>query len=260
MKNIMKSFFPNKKFTAFFYLFLLTLLFGCAQTVSVFAPDISSTPSEEITESENGANEMDKSKSPSMIRISATKMNVFYVGVENPIKIDLEDGNYKELKVSISGGGGGTIRKEGGQGYYTVRVTKPAPLKKECEVNVEIGGKKETARFRVKRIPNPVAKLSNKSSGMMGAGEFKAQGGVIAILENFDFDARCQIMAFTLTRIANDGTKTEVINKGSRFSTESRKLVNKAERMDMYLFDNVKAKCPGDPAGRKINSMIFKIR
>jgi hypothetical protein len=37
-------------------------------------------------------------------------------------------------------------------------------------------------------------------------------------------------------------------------------LANLAKPGDTYYFDNVKALCPGDPAGRPINSMVYKIK
>ena len=94
----------------------------------------------------------------------------------------------------------------------------------------------------------------------MGVGEFKAQGGVIAILENFDFDAKCKIQGFVLTRLQRDGTKEEQINRGARYSAKSKPIIQAAKPGDIYLYDNVKVRCPGDPAGRKINSMVFKIK
>jgi hypothetical protein len=36
--------------------------------------------------------------------------------------------------------------------------------------------------------------------------------------------------------------------------------MTKAKPGDKYFFENVKAKCPGDAAGRSINDMIFNIK
>ena len=136
------------------------------------------------------------------VTVSATKMNVFYIGVDNPIKVSAAGASSNNIKVSAGGGGGPTVRKGSGAGEYVVKVTKPAPLGQECQIRVSAGGLNEKALFRVKRIPDPVAKLGKESGGAMGNGEFKAQGGVLAILENFDFDARCAISGFVVTRQA----------------------------------------------------------
>ncbi|MEM6964510.1 MAG: GldM family protein [Bacteroidota bacterium] len=194
------------------------------------------------------------------VTVSATKMNVFYIGVDNPIKVSAAGANSNDVKVSLGGGGGGKLKKASGTGNYIVNVTKPAKLGQECEVRVSAGKLNEKALFRVKRIPDPVAKLSGNTGGAIGNGEFRAQGGVGAFLDGFDFDAVCKIMGFVVTRQAKRADPVNVNNKGPRYSNEARALVNRAKPGDTYYFDNVKAKCPGDPAGRKINSMVFKIR
>jgi len=194
------------------------------------------------------------------VTVSATKMNVFYIGVPNPVKVSAAGANSNDIKVSIGGGGQGSIKKGSGQGNYVVTVNRPAPLGQECEVRVSAGGMNEKALFRVKRIPDPVARLSGNAGGAIGNGEFKAQGGVAAILENFDFDAKCAIQGFVVTRQAKRADPVDVSNRGARYGAEARNLVNKAKPGDVFYFDNVKAKCPGDPAGRKINSMVFKIK
>ncbi len=94
----------------------------------------------------------------------------------------------------------------------------------------------------------------------MGTGTFKAQGGVGAFLDNFDFDARCTIQGFTLAYIAARQDPVEVINAGARYNAQARRLVNKAKPGDVYYFEDVKARCPGDKVGRPINSMVFKIK
>ncbi len=195
----------------------------------------------------------------SSLTVSADKMNVFYIGVPNPISISAAGVNSNSLKVSAGGGGGASLKKVNNS-QYTVTVTKPAPLGQECEIRVSADGLNKKAKFRVKRIPDPVAKLGKSSSGAMGNGEFKAQAGVLAILENFDFDAKCQISGFIVTRQAKRADPVDKANRGPRYSGDTKALIMRAKPGDVYYFDNVKAKCPGDPAGRKINSMVFKIK
>ena len=188
------------------------------------------------------------------VAVSADKMNVFYIGVQNPISVSAAGISSNDLKVSVSGANG-KIKKTGSNNFE-VTVAKPG----ECRVNVSGGGLKDSKVFRVKRIPDPVARLSKSSGGTMGNGEFKAQGGVGAFLDNFDFDAKCAIQGFNLVYVAKRQDPVEVVNSGPRYSDKSRRMVQRAKPGDIYYFDNVKAKCPGDPAGRKINSMVFKIK
>ncbi|MCB0606042.1 MAG: hypothetical protein KDC25_14330, partial [Saprospiraceae bacterium] len=92
------------------------------------------------------------------VAVSADKMNVFYIGVKNPISVSAAGISSNELNVSVSGGG--SLQKTGSNSW-DVTVSKPG----EVNVNVAGGGLKDSKVFRVKRIPDPVAKLGNKPDG-----------------------------------------------------------------------------------------------
>lgn len=187
------------------------------------------------------------------VTVSADKMNVFYIGVENPVTVSAAGVSSNEMKVNATG----VTLKPAGKGKYIATASRPG----EAKVTVSGGGLQATNfAFRVKRIPDPVARLSKSSGGSMGNGEFKAQGGVGAFLDNFDFDAKCKIAGYNLTYVAKRQDPVESVNAGARYNAKSKRLVDRAKPGDIYYFDNVKAKCPGDPAGRKINSMVFKIQ
>lgn len=196
------------------------------------------------------------------VSVSATKMNVFYMGVDNPVEVSAAGITTSDLTVTMSGPGGGAINKNA-DGTYTVTVAGP-PTKPTETANINVSDRQKTVSFskgfRVKRIPDPVARLSTKSGGAMSSGEFKAQGGVSAILDNFDFDARCQIDGFRLVRVAPRQDPEVASNGGARWTPDAAKIVNKAKAGDRFFFENVKARCPGDKAGRTINSMVFTIR
>ncbi len=189
------------------------------------------------------------------VTVAADKMNVFYIGVENPLSVSAAGVSTNELQVS--GSGGGIRLNRTGNGKYSATVSTPG------KTNVRVSGGGLTAtnfEFRVKRIPDPVARLSNSSGGDMANGEFRAQGGVGAFLDNFDFDAKCQVTGFNLIYVARRQDPQISTNVGPRYTGDSRALISKAKPGDIYYFDNVRAKCPGDQATRKINTMVFKIR
>ena len=184
--------------------------------------------------------------------VSADKMNVFYIGVDNPISVAVAGAPSSQVKVN----GSGPISVSGSNGKFVVKATRPG----EAKITVSAPGINKSVDFRVKRIPDPVARLSKSNGGAMGNGEFKAQAGVGAFLDNFDFDAKCNIQGFNLTRVAKRADPVEAINGGARYSDKAKRLVMQAKPGDIFYFDNVKARCPGDSAGRKINSMVFKIK
>lgn len=189
------------------------------------------------------------------VSVAAEKMNVFYIGVDNPVSVAAAGVSSNDLRVS--GSGSGLSLRRTGEGKYVATVSQPG----DATISVSGGGLSPTNfAFRVKRIPDPQARLSGSVGGSIGSGEFKAQGGVGAFLDNFDFDATCQVTGFTLVRVPPRQDAIESVNAGPRYTAQSRRLVDLASPGDRYFFDNVRAKCPGDNATRQINSMAFRIQ
>ena len=80
------------------------------------------------------------------------------------------------------------------------------------------------------------------------------------MLEGFDFDARCQIQGYTVVRVAPRQDAEIAQNGGGKFEGGATSLINKAKPGDRYLFENIKARCPGDAAARNIGDMSFKVQ
>lgn len=189
------------------------------------------------------------------VTVSADKMNVFYIGVDNPISVAAA--GYSSSKVSVAVSGAGGKARKVGSSNYMVNVSSPG----DCKVIVRESGKQiASVPFRVKRIPNPEARLGNKNGGNIGSGEFKAQRGVLAILEGFDFDARCEINRFEMVYVAPRQDAVPAQNSGPVYNDKTARLVGRAKPGDTYYFRDVRAKCPGDKNTRKINDMVFNIR
>lgn len=189
------------------------------------------------------------------VAVSLDKMNVFYIGVDNPISVSAAGVSSNEVRVSGSGSGI-TVNGAGGGGKYNVRVTTPG----EASLTVSGGGASQTFKYRVKRIPDPVPMIGKKKGGQFGNGEFKAQGGVAAVLENFDFDVRCEMVGFEFTYLAKRQDAVTATNSGARWGSQAASMVEKAKPGDAYFFDDIKCKCPGDVAARNIGSIAVKIR
>ncbi len=187
------------------------------------------------------------------VAVSADKMNVFYLGVDNPVTVSASGVSSNQVRVTTTGPA--SIKGSGSK--YVVQGTKPG----EAKVVVTAGGKQlGSFDFRVKRIPDPVARLGNNDSETMGNGEFKAQKGVVAHLDNFDFEARCKIQGFNLVRVPKRQDPITVSNPGGGFNADAQRQIRAATPGDTYYFQNVKARCPGDNAGRTVNSLVFQIR
>ncbi len=187
--------------------------------------------------------------------VSATKMNAFYIGLDNPVSASIT--GVRKNKTNVSMSGGGTIRADGSG--YMVNVSSPG------EVNVNLSGTNEQGKslsysvpFRAKRIPDPVAKVGKSTGGSIKSGEFKAQPGLRAELADFLFDAKFRIVAYELTRAEKGADLVIVKNDGGKYNGQSSSLISKAKPNDIYYFDKIKAKGP-DGKTRSLPSIVFKI-
>jgi hypothetical protein len=50
------------------------------------------------------------------------------------------------------------------------------------------------------------------------------------------------------------------VNSGGVFSPQTKKLIEAAQRGDVYIFKDVTGRCPGDVAGRRLNPLVFTIK
>jgi gliding motility-associated protein GldM len=190
------------------------------------------------------------------VAVSLDKMNVFYIGVTNPVSVSAAGVSSNDVTVSGSGAGINVAKKGGGK--YDITVTTPG----EAVLTVAGGGASQKFTYRVKRIPDPIPLLGAKhKSKTMGNGEFKAQSGIAAVLENFDFEARCEIVGFEATYLKKRQDPSPPIqNGGARFNDRVQGMVGQAGPGDAYFFDNIRAKCPGDAVGRDLGGLSFKIK
>ncbi len=189
------------------------------------------------------------------VSVSADKMNVLYIGVDNPMTISAAGVSSNAL--NVSGSGGGISLTHNGGASYTARVTTPGIAK----INISGGGLPNTVKkFRVKRIPDPVPMIGGKSGGGFGTGAFKAQTGIYAKLKDFEFDAQCDIVSYLLVYIPRGGDPLTAKCTDEIYTGEAKRLVSKAQPGDRYSYEQIKTRCPGDKVSRKLPSMVVNIQ
>ena len=124
---------------------------------------------------------------PGGAAVMLDKMNVFYIGVDNPITIGSPTG-WDKTNVTMTGG---TITHNGSKGIVKVTAVGPA------SITVVADKQSSKFEFRVKRIPDPVFKVASGKVRMPSV-EFKSQQYCRADLENFDFDLKFTIVSATV--------------------------------------------------------------
>ncbi|WP_340103405.1 GldM family protein [Rhodohalobacter sp. 8-1] len=180
-----------------------------------------------------------------------------YVGVEHELQLENSNGEEFTIKNNSSSTAGVNIIDASGT-PYRVSPTRPGELTFDViNSNDDLVG---SFQFQVKRIPNPIARLGNSSGGNISNGEFRAQGGVGAFLDDFDYDARCDVIGFEIAYIRSRMAPVKTMNAGARFTPDSRRLIGQARPGDIYAFNNIRVRCPGDVSSRQINSLVYFIK
>lgn len=144
-----------------------------------------------------------------------------------------------------------------GNGYFIINPDTIGIV----EINILIGDTMETKILRVKPI-EAVGRLGRHKANVeekISAGEFKSERGIIANVECCGFDARCQVLEFQTIRISNKNEIERTLNKGGKFDDKTRKIIKKAESRDIFVFRQIKYKCPGSGKFQRLDDMIFEI-
>lgn len=195
------------------------------------------------------------------VAVSPEKMNVFYIGVDNPIAVSAAGVSPTDLVVSASGGGM-TIKPNGAGGKYIIRATSET---KDGKISVSAKTKDGTKPqgpplvFRVKRIPDPVAAVAGKKgTADIKKSEVSGAGGVIALLEGFDFQANFVVTSFDFTAVIK-GQAVAYSGQGPGLTGDMKSALGKVSTGSKIFIDNVKAKGP-DGSVRSIPGVTLKVK
>lgn len=187
--------------------------------------------------------------------IALDKMNVLYIGVDNPVTIAASGGGDDKVQASINNG---SLTKVG-TGKYIARVNN---VNDNTIISVSVDGKVAgTAQFRVRTIPQAQAYVGGQPSGAnMAAGAFKAQGGVGAGIKDFPFELQYNVVSFTFTCDTDDGDIVEVPVQGNAFSGAVRNAINQhVSAGKMVTIDAIRVKGP-DGRTTPAASLIYYIK
>jgi gliding motility-associated protein GldM len=190
--------------------------------------------------------------------VSADKMNVLYIGVENPMSISVPGVANENINASISGGGG-SLSKKGGPSYIA-KVSQTG----EASINVTatMEGKSVpmgSFKYRVKRVPDPVAKVANTTGGNLAKNILLAQTAVIPVMENFDFELFFKVTSFKLTVIPRGKDLQEFDSNNNLITPAMKTALGNTRPGDKVYFEFIRAVGP-DGTTRQLNAVNITIK
>ncbi len=171
---------------------------------------------------------------PPAVSVSATKMNVVYRGIDNPIAVGGGVGG--DISASASSG----VFTRAGNGTYTLRPGEA----NEVTISVTSGGSSlGSMKFRVKDLPKPVALIRNVVNGQVSKSALQAAGRVEAEMKDFDFDGvSYAVVGYTFRYKTKSGTTKEAKAGSGAFTDEIRNAISQANVGDMFVFTAIQVK------------------
>jgi gliding motility-associated protein GldM len=189
---------------------------------------------------------------PSGSSIFLEKMNVMYVGVDNPLTISAGSAGAEKMKPSFTAG---SLVSAGGDRY----IAKPTHVG-PAEIKITVDGKTNSFPIRCKVLPDPTAMVGGKRGGTVSAADFKVQGGVLAKLLDSEFDAPFQVLGYRVG--ANGGNFNiykEAANEGPRWNGSAESIINQAGPGTSIFFDQIRVKGP-DGKVRELPTLAFQLK
>ena len=173
---------------------------------------------------------------PPAVSVSATKMNVVYRGINNPI--------------AVGGGVGGAISASASSGTLTSTGNGTYNLlpgaADKVTISVSSGGQAlGSMEFRVKDLPKPTVYIRNVVNGTVSRTALNGAGGITAEMKDFEFDGiQYAVVGFTMRYKTKAGTTKEAKANSGSFTDEMRNAINSSNVGDMFVFTAIQVKGP----------------
>ena len=190
-----------------------------------------------------------------VVAVCPVKMNVLYLGIDNPLRIAVTGVSSNAVVAKISDG---TLTRTG-VCEYNARVMSSGT--KKVSVYKKAGGRLihcGDMLFRVKRVPDPMLVVGGKNGGSITKAYLLANGAVNVEMPNFDFEIDFDVLSYRVTATI-DGFVNEHKCRGNRFPVKVRTLINLLNRGTYLYIEDIKVRGP-DGMIRTLPTVKFKIR
>jgi gliding motility-associated protein GldM len=194
---------------------------------------------------------------PRTLTVAPLKMNILYSGLKNPVSINAPGVPSELITPSISKGKmtkreDGTYDVEVPTGEKTVTITASAKI---GDNNMDLG----SFVFRIKRVPDPVAKIANMTDGQIEKNRLIGARAIIPELVDFDFaDFNYEIVSYQMSTYRGGDLQTTGTIKGNIFNETAMNFIKNASKGQKLYFERIQAKGP-DGTMRTLNPINLEI-
>lgn len=184
---------------------------------------------------------------PPFTAVAADNMNIFYVGVDNPVSVSAAGFSPNDLKVNVSGCGAAI--KVDGSGKYKLTASSTGTCVVTVSARTADGSYKQQGTpkvFRVKSIPPPVLKIGGKLATAnleFTKNEIAMIGGLGAESPGFMFPVNMVVKSFDL-EISSNGSVVPFKCNGNNLSSDAKQALSRMRVGQKAYIDNIKVQTP----------------
>lgn len=176
--------------------------------------------------------------------LSNDRMNVVYVGIENPISVAISGYSEAQIKVEASAG---ILTGKNGKYVFKIASIPEKPLRFTVYAT---GNKKQKVyhqfTYRVKYVPDPILKHPCGHKSINACIDNIIEYGLKAEIDNFDFDVNISVISFDFSIIKRDSTVLSYQNQGSQLQNENKIIFRALLPGEKVEITNVKISGPDD--------------
>jgi gliding motility-associated protein GldM len=196
--------------------------------------------------------------------ISATKMNVVYIDLDNPMEISVP--GYRPQDISATCSGGSISQTKPGE--YIVKVQDTRGKVREANIRVSVkqpdGSSKFVGekKFRIKRVPSPTPFFGSKNSGEIGRGEIRVVNFITVRLQDFPYDLKYSVQKYKMVYKPARGQGQMLEANNARLTPGMKGLLGNPNKGDMIIITNIYAKSnvPGARSKQISGNIVLTVK
>ncbi len=183
--------------------------------------------------------------------VSATMMNVFYAGIDNPVDISVPGVEPSAVSATMTGG---TLSRAG-RGW----VARPAKVGTDAVITVtaDVGGRRMTVAqtaFRTRKLPDPapyIALSDSKGNPLRYRGakpvaksQLMAASGIGAAIDDDMLNIAYKVLGFETVFFDSMGNAMPEVSDGALFSRRQKEAIKRMSRGKRFFISRVRALGP----------------
>ena len=189
--------------------------------------------------------------------INRKELEVLYIGIRNPLRIEIENFDLEDVELTSTSG---TIRRI--NNLYYIKPDREGEITINATAQIDNEEQLVSTRvFYARELPLPYAILNSLRSGSILDVNMKEQRKLLIKSDIYETENYYNVTQFRLTRVSADGytvNRIRDLNRTANFGASVLELVKEARKGDMYIFNEIEV-VGANGERRKLQALVFNV-